>query len=711
VKQVVQNLRSGVIELAEVPPPSLRAPGVLVATACSVLSPGTERAAVELGKSSLLGKALRRPDQVRKVLDNLRREGVWPTVHKVRQRLEVTRAMGYSCAGVVLESRESALRPGDRVACAGTDAATHAEINFVPRNLCVAIPLGVKFEEAAFAALGGIALHAARLGEAALGEDVAVVGLGLVGLLLAQVLRAAGCRVAGFDPRADRLQLARSLGFERVAAPRRETLEDTLGAWRIRGGFDRVFITAASSSAEPVEFAVEAARDRAVVIVVGDVRTDFPRGACYTKELRVYYARSYGPGRYDPEYEERGADYPRAYVPWTLGRNLGAFLDLVASGAVNISPLVTHRLPIAEASRAYDIVSGKEASLGVVLEYPLAETTPAATISLRPFTPKQVGTLGVAFLGAGSYACGTLLPALREHADIRMVSVATSRGLSARKVADQFGFARCSTNSAEVLADPDVDLVFIAARHDVHAALAQAALEAGKAVFVEKPLCLNEEELESLVRAHRQNPRPFLVGHNRRFAPATRAVSEFFAAGRGAAPLSIRYAVHAGPLPAGHWLRDPAHGGRILGEACHFVDWCLHLAGAPLSKLYAVTRGVTGEETMHAVLDFADGSTASISYETSSHTSRPKEVVEISQAGRTAILEDFARVEFLSSAGRTSQSFQGKGQKEMIAAFLEDVKKGQMRIPFSSWVSSARATLGLLESSTTGLPAFLDSIS
>jgi predicted dehydrogenase/threonine dehydrogenase-like Zn-dependent dehydrogenase len=676
-----------------------------------VLSPGTERAAVELGRSSLLGKALRRPDQVRKVLDNLRREGVWPTVHKVRQRLEVTRAMGYSCAGVVLESRESALRPGDRVACVGTDAATHAEINFVPRNLCVAIPEGIEFEEAAFAALGSIALHAARLGEAALGEDVAVVGLGLVGMLLAQVLRAAGCRVAGFDPREDRRELARTLGFERVAAPRRETLGDSLGAWKTGGGFDRVFIAAASTSAEPVEFAVEAAHDRATIVVVGDVRTDFPRGECYAKELRIVYARSYGPGRYDPEYEDRGVDYPRTYVRWTLGRNLEAFLDLVARGLVRISPLVTHRLPVSEARRAYEIVSGKEASLAIVLEYPLAEKPPSATIAIRPLALKKPGTIGVAFLGAGNYACGTLLPALREHPEVRLISVATARGLSARKVADQFDFARCSTDSAEILADPDVDLVFIAARHDVHASLVEQALEAGKGVFVEKPLCLNEEELESLAGAYRRNPLPFMVGHNRRFAPATRAAHKFLASGRGAAPLSIRYAVHAGQLAEGHWLRDPAQGGRILGEACHFVDWCLYLVGAPLTKLFAVTRGETGEESLHAVLDFADGTTASLSYETCAHPSLAKEVVQVSQAGRTAVLEDFARVEFLSSAGRTSQRFQGKGQKEMIAAFLDDVRTGQMRVPFSAWIASARATLKLLESASTGLPAIFGPLS
>jgi predicted dehydrogenase/threonine dehydrogenase-like Zn-dependent dehydrogenase len=711
VKQVVQHLRSGVIELEEVPSPALRAPGVLVATACSVLSPGTERAAAELGRSTILGKALRRPDQVRKVLDSVRREGVWPTMRKVQQRLDVTRAMGYSCSGIVLESRDSALRPGDRVACAGTDAATHAEINFVPCNLAAAVPEGVSFEDAAFSALGGVALHAMRLGEVGLGDDVAVIGIGLVGLLLAQVLRAAGCRVAGFDLRADRLALAEQLGVSRTALARREALEDSLGAWNLARGFDRVFITAASSSAAPVELAVEAAADRARIVVVGDVRTDFPRAACYAKELSIVYARSYGPGRYDPAYEEQGVDYPRAYVPWTLGRNLEAFLDLLARRQVQIAPLITHRLPIEEAPRAYEIVTGSETSLGVVLQYPVAETRPASVIALRPRELRHPGTIIVGFIGAGSYATGNLLPALRGRRDVRLASVVTTRGLSARKAAEQFGFARCSTDPADVFADPEIDLVFIASRHDSHAALAQAALETGKAVFVEKPLCLNELELSGLEAAWRAHPLPVMVGHNRRFAPATLALKQFFAAAQPSAPLSIRYHVHAGPLPPDHWLRDPAQGGRILGEACHFVDWCIEMAGAPPTKLFASLQensaGTSTEENLHAVLEFAGGSVATITCESCAHQALSKEIIQVSRAGSTAIVENFSSVEFLSAAGRSNRRFHGKGQSEMLAALLAGLAAGQAPVPMSSWITSARATLKLLESASTGLPVFL----
>lgn len=716
MKQVVQNLRSGSVLVEEVPAPAVRAPGVLVATACSLISPGTERATVELGRSTLLGKALRRPDQVRKVLDNLRREGLRATVNKVQQRLDVTRALGYSCAGVVLESRECALRPGDRVACAGTDAATHAEINFVPRNLCAAIPEGVSFEDASFVALGATALHAARLGGSAIGEDVAVLGLGPVGLLLAQILRAAGCRVCGFDLRADRLALAQQLGIADVAMAG-ESLEDNLRRWGIRGGFDAVYIAAASRSAEPAEWAVGAARDRGRIVVVGDVRTDFPRNACYAKELTVVFARSYGPGRYDAQYEERGIDYPREYVRWTLGRNLEAFLDLLARGQVQVAPLITHRFPIAEAERAYEVLSGNEPSLGVVLQYPLAGTVERAsqqsTVELRPLASRAAGEIRVGCIGAGSYATSYLLPALKSQTGVQLVSVATTRGISARTAAEKFGFARCTTDAQEILRDSEIDAVVIATRHAQHGALARAAIEAGKAVFVEKPLCISDEELDAIAAAHAANPVAVMVGHNRRFAPATRALLEFFnrdvAAGSSRhIPLSIRYTVHAGALPAGHWLHDPAEGGRIIGEACHFVDWCNHVVGAPLEKLFAATQGAAPDERLHAVLSYRDGSVATIIYDTAAHHSLPKEVIEVSAGGRSATIENFAQAAFLTAQGRSTHSFRGKGQSEMVAAFVAGLAAGKQPFPFDSWAASMRATLKLLESASSGLPVFFE---
>lgn len=711
MKQVLQNLRSGSVEVQDVPPPALRAPGVLVATACSLISPGTERATVELGRSSLLGKALRRPDQVRKVLDNLRREGFRQTYHKVQQRLDVTRPLGYSCSGIVLETLDAThVRPGDRVACAGTDAATHAEINFVPRNLCVAIPERVGLDEAAFAALGAIALHAARLGGSAIGETAAVLGLGPVGLLLAQILRAAGCRVAGFDLRDDRLQLARSLGVELLAGAA-APLDETLLAWNIRHGFDAVYIAAASRSAEPVNMAVAAARDRGRIVVVGDVPTDFPRAACYAKELSIVYARSYGPGRYDPAYEERGEDYPRAYVPWTAGRNLEAFLDLVARGEVAVAPLISHRLPIEQAERAYEIVTGSEPSLGVLLTYPAAERPASATVVLRHAEPRE-GVARIGFIGAGSYACSYLLPALKADKRAQLVSLCTSRGATARKAAEQFGFARCTTEPEEILRDTEIDTVFIATRHDSHASLCTRALAAGKSVFVEKPLCLTEEELSGIEAVWDHSSGARMIGFNRRFAPATAAVMDFFARGvaGSSGPLSIRYTVHAGPLPEGHWLHDPAQGGRIRGEVCHFVDWCCFVVAAPLVKLFAVIRGVAPDESLHAVLDFADGSVATLIYDPSASRALPKEVIEVSCGGRSAVIEDFAAVSFHEPKGSRTARFKGKGQAEMVAAFLSPGVRDERlaSLDFNVWSASSLATLKLLESAATGLPVWFD---
>jgi polar amino acid transport system substrate-binding protein len=677
---------------------------VLVATAFSVLSPGTERAAVELGRSTLLGKALRRPDQARKVLQTLRREGAAATLRKVQEKLDVTRALGYSCAGVVLQARDCSFAPGDRVACAGTDAATHAEINFIPRNLCAKVPEGVTLDDAAFAALGAIAIHALRLGEAALGEDVAVIGLGPVGLILAQTLRAAGCRVTGFDLRPDRLAVAQRLGIERLSVPDRAALP----ARGIAAGFERVFLCAASRSAAPVEFAVDAAGDRARIVVVGDVRTDFPRNACYAKELSIVYARSYGPGRYDPSYEEQGSDYPRAHVPWTVQRNLEAFLDLVARRQIALAPLITHRLPIVEAAEAYEVISGGESSLGVVIEYPgLAGASPRASIELRERAPRRAGTLGVGFIGAGSYAVTSLLPHLSADPRVRLLHVANARGLAAKKVGEQFQFAACGTDPGAIFAEPDCDAVFIATRHSLHARLAEQALAAGKAVFVEKPLCVNEQELASLEQVWARDPLPVIVGHNRRFAPATRALEEFFA-GEAAQPASIRYTVRAGTLPTGHWLGDPAEGGRIVGEACHFVDWCRHIVGAPLSRIYASLRGAGLEESLHAVLDFEGGSQATLVYEPTAHPGLPKERIEMSRGARSAVLEDFTDVVFLSPDGRRRRSFRGKGQGEMIVACIAGFLNGHAPFSFHDYAATARATLKLLESAASGLPVWLD---
>ncbi|MBI1738057.1 MAG: Gfo/Idh/MocA family oxidoreductase [Acidobacteria bacterium] len=492
------------------------------------------------------------------------------------------------------------------------------------------------------------------------------------------------------------MKIARQLGFEHVARADRESLRETLHGWGVFRGFARVFVAAASKSAEPVEWAVEAAADRATLVVVGDVRTDLPRNACYAKELSVVYARSYGPGRYDPAYEESGEDFPIEKERWSLRRNLEGFLDLLARKQIAVAPLITHRFAVDDVARAYEVVSnGRTASLGVLLEYSKAERKPATTMQLAPLPARKAGTIGVGVIGAGSYARAYLLPGLTSDARVRLVSVANMRGVSAKKAGEEFGFARCTTDAREIFRDAEIDAVIIATRHKLHAALAAEAITAGKAVFLEKPMCLSEEELERIVAAQAAKRVPFMLGHNRRFAPATRALQEFFG---GAQPMNILYTVHAGPLPENHWLGDPAQGGRILGEVCHFVDWCRAMTGAPVSKIVATIRGELPNEDVNAVLNFADGSVATIAYDCLAPAKLPKERIEISAEGRTATLDDFARATLVREGRQKTMNFRGKGQAEMVAAFLAGVASGQMPVEFEEWVASARATLKIRES-------------
>ena len=480
---------------------------------------------------TLVGKALERPDLVRQLFRRLKTSGIADVIATVRARLDTAVALGYSSAGVVLEVGEGAgeFAVGDRVACAGAGHAGHAEVNWIPKNLCVKIPPNVNFESAASVALGAIALQGVRVAEAKLGERVAVIGLGLIGQLVAQILRAAGCVVWGLDPDPDRVRLARELGVD-FACQNREWEQSPYSALCQRGeGADAVILTASTRSAEPIQLAGELARDRGVVVVVGDVRADIPRGPYYKKELQVRYSRSYGPGRYDPEYEERGADYPYGFVRWTEKRNMEAFLELVAQQKVRVEPLLTHRFSIDEALEAYKLLSGerKERYVGILLTYP--HTAPLSSrVALQEPSPRAGPTrvaretVGVGWIGAGSFSRAKLLPSLRKIPGVEYEGLANATGTSARRVAKSFGFRYCSTDPNEILNDPAVHAVFIGTRHHLHAPLVIAALEHGKHVFVEKPLCVNEAELNQIAEAFGSSGRILSVGFNRRFSPFAR---------------------------------------------------------------------------------------------------------------------------------------------------------------------------------------------
>jgi predicted dehydrogenase len=668
MKQVSQRLRDGRIEVLEVPPPQLRAEGVLVGVRASLVSAGTERKKVETGRQSLAGKARSRPDQLRQVLEKAKRDGVVDTVQAVRARLEQPSPLGYSAAGIVLAAGERVadLVPGDRVACAGAGYASHAEIDYVPANLAVPVPEGVDLDQAAFATVGSIALHGIRQADVRVAERVAVIGLGLVGQLAGQILRASGCRVVGIDLDAELVRLALATGGADVAYPRGD-LDGDLP--REAQGCDAVVVTAATASADPVELAARLCRDRGRIVVVGDVGLQIPRAAFYEKELELRLSRSYGPGRYDPEYEERGLDYPVGYVRWTERRNMAAFLDLVAAGQVVVEPLIGERVPVEEAPAAYDrLVSAEGSRLGILISYAGVEKpAPTPVPTGRP----AVGTARAAgVIGAGSFATRVLIPGLVK-AGFSLDAVASASGLSARGAADRAAIQRTLAPD-ELIADDGVGLVAIATRHDSHASLALAGLRAGKAVYVEKPPALSEDELEELRAARRESGRPLAVGFNRRHAPLARELRDQLRATGG--PLELLLRVNAGALPPGHWANDPIEGGgRLLGEGCHFVDLACWLVGTLPARVSCTMRPEPGRplaaaESFSVALDFPDGSLASLVYAVRGSTGLGKEYVEGHAGGRSAVLDDFKTLTVFGE-GRPSRRRSRKSDKGHEAQF------------------------------------------
>lgn len=704
MKQVLQTLR-GELRIEEVPPPGLRPGGVLVVNACSLVSAGTERTTVERGRRSLVSKALARQDLVRQVLRKARDDGLGRTLQAVWDRLNGFVPLGYSSAGVVAGVGAGCdLAVGDRVACTGGGYAAHAEMIWVPANLCVRLPIRtacsreaddpeaetISFEEGAFGALGAIALHGARQAELQVGDRIAVLGLGLVGLLTVQILKAAGCRVLGVDLDPGRVALARTLGVdeavvagcygdaEHKAALARSTDRLTGGL-----GFDRVILTAASDSADPVLVAGELCRDRGRVVVVGAVRMDVPRQLYYDKELELRLARSYGPGRYDPVYEEQGIDYPLGYVRWTERRNIEAFLDLVAQGKVAVLPLVTHRIPIEDALSAYQLLAGerKEPYLGIVLTYASAAAPPTRRVELSPPRTRRsvaAGDIVLGVIGAGSFAQWTLLPILQSLPGVRLRGVATGTGVSAKHVGARHKFAYCTTDFEEILADEAINAVLIATRHDLHATLTSKAIQAGKHVFVEKPLCIAREELDLVreaVEIAGTSGRQLMVGFNRRFSQHTTRVRELL--GRRSQPAVILYRINAGAIPKEHWVHDPAvGGGRIVGEVCHFVDYCSALVG--IHPLRVAGRQVAGASVLIS-LWYPDGSVAEIQYLENGPTDFPKERVEVFAEQTVCVVDDFRRSEWMDRQGRrhvTSLSVQDKGHRGELEAWVASMRSG-----------------------------------
>ena len=690
--------------MLQVPEPAPAPGSVSVRVEASVLSAGTEGATLEVARKNLFAKARARPDQVRQVIDRARAEGVRSTTALVRQRLEELGPLGYSAAGTVIEAgaETRGLAPGQRVAIAGGGFANHAEIDVVPALLCAPVPDGVKIEDAAFTTLGAIAMNGYRRADVGVGSTVAVIGLGLIGQLAGRVARAAGCNVLGIDLKPGLLEMARTGGIEALA-------RDEIGPGSRRlGCADAVLICAATRSSDPVELAAELARDRARVVVVGDVALDVPRAPYYDKELDLRLARSYGPGRYDPNYELHGLDYPIGHVRWTEQRNMEAFLALVADARLWPSELVTHRFPIDRAEDAFEALRGAESPVGIVLDYRASGDQGAGlTAPAAPRLPraKRRGAPRMGVIGAGSFATSKLIPGL-IGAGVEPVTIASASGLSAEDSRRRFGFASAHASVDEVIEHSGLDLIAIATRHDSHAELASRALEAGCAVYVEKPLALDEDELERVVEAQRRSGAPLLVGFNRRYAPLAASLREL------PGPRVMSYWVNAGRIGADHWVNDLVlGGGRLKGEGCHFVDFlCDQAAGDPLTVSAAGFPSLpdlplSACDNFTLQLRFSDGSTGTLMYAADAPVGPGKERFETSTPGGYAVIDDFKRGAIWAPRRRgLGGRAQDKGFARQYAA-IAAIAAGEADPPApDSFVVSTLATLAAARALGTGNP-------
>ena len=718
MKQVLQNMRSGKTSVEDVPAPAPRPGMALVRTAASLVSAGTERMLVEFAEKSLVGKARSRPDLVRQVLDKARREGLRTTVEAAFNRLDQPMALGYSSAGtiVALGAGMQGFQVGQRVACAGGGYAVHAEMAVVPRNLLAPLPAGVDFESAAFTTLGAIALHGFRLAETQVGERVAVIGLGLLGLLAVQIATASGCRVIGVDLDPRRVALAKRFGAEAVLRAR---AVEAVQAFTANRGADAVLICADTPSADPVELAGAIARDRGRVVATGAVGLTLPRKIYYEKELAFVNSRSYGPGRYDGGYEEGGRDYPPGYVRWTEGRNLEAVVELMASGKLDVRPLITHRFPIEKAAHAYEVITGKkkQAFLGVLLTYPQdvsrapVSAAPVSRVSLSGTREAgQGGAVALGVLGAGNFANAVLLPAIKKQRGVELVGIASVGGLHAQAAGHKFGFAYAASDEEDVLNDPAINTLVILTRHEAHAGLVVKALRAGKHVFVEKPLAIDADGLKKVQAALKKAPGLLTVGFNRRFAPLAVRLNEFLA-GRSE-PLYMHYRVNAGYIPLDHWTQDPAQGGgRIIGEGCHFIDFLTFLAGAaPLSVTARALpdNGKYRQDNASMTFTFPDGSLGVVDYLANGDKAFPKERLEVFCGGRVAVLDDFRALELVQNGKRKvvkSALRQDKGHTGEWSAFVRAIREGgEPPIPYEQLVGVSRATFAALEALRSGQP-------
>lgn len=705
MKQLTQNLKTGRMEVSEVPIPAVSAGNVLVRNHYSLISVGTEVSKVLTARKGYLGKAKERPEQVKQVLGILQKEGISSAFKKVMNKLDVLAPLGYSASGEVIKVGYgfSKFKVGDRVACAGAEIANHAEVISVPENLVVKVPSGVTSSEASFTTVASIAMHGVRQSDLRLGENCVVIGLGLIGQLTVQILKASGIKVIGIDIDKGSLELAKKsradLVFERYNGQEEQSIMNGTGGF----GADAVIITAATSSLDPIELAGKLCRKRGKVIIVGDVPTGFSRNQYYKKELELRMATSCGPGRYDPQYEEKGLDYPIAYVRWTENRNMQAFLDLVAQRKVSLDILTTHVFPFDEAPKAYQMaVDRSEPFVGILLKYDIEREISNDVVLTPEPSFSETPKLKISFIGAGSFAQNYLLPGIKNA---KFVSVSTTKGHTSKNIAAKWRFHRGTTDNDSVINEKDSNTLFIVSRHQNHGELVLKGLRSKKHIFVEKPLCMSKEELnkiqEEYISVNKDKTATHLmVGYNRRFAPYTQYIKNELIQG---SPISMNFRINAGEIPYDHWIQDKEiGGGRIIGEVCHFLDLSMFFAGSKPKSLYAVEIPDPQNlmDTLNISIQFENGSIATISYYANGSKELKKEYIEVFSNGVSFVLDDFKNLIIYSNKTKRKKMFnQDKGHKKEIELFLDSIQKGtQSPIPFSELYYSSLMSFDVIES-------------
>lgn len=735
MRQIIQSYKTGNLKIEDVPVPSVRAGMVLVQTKASFVSAGTERMLVNLAQKSILGKAHARPDLVKKVIATAKKEGIANTVQKVRSKLDTPIPLGYSCVGSVEELGEGvdAFQIGDLIACGGAGYANHAEYNVVPQNLCVGIPRDINgcqqqlsIEEPAAATVGAIALQGVRQAMLTLGERVCVIGLGLIGLMTLQIVKASGCRVIGADLDLSRIELAIKLGAD--DAVHVDELEGAAEAFTQGIGADAVIVAASAKDSKLIALAGEISRMKGRVVVVGFVGMDIPRDIYYRKELDLRLSMSYGPGRYDVAYEEKGYDYPLPYVRWTEQRNMLAFLELAAGGKINIQALISHRFPFEKALDAYRmILDGSEPYLGIVFEYPHDTHLQKIRVN-EDLSPASVKNINLGVIGAGNFAKAVLLPIFSKVPDMELHSVATARGMSARSAAEKFGFKHCVRSKDDILTNETVNTVLIATRHNLHGPLVIEALKAGKHVFVEKPLCLSMEELREIADLfnteknespgsilpvpHSANHPILMVGFNRRFSLFIAKIKAALA--KRKTPLIASYTINAGFIPKDSWIQDSAEGGgRIIGEVCHFVDTLKTLTGSTVRFVQAAciqsnNKLHTNRDSLAATLSYEDGSIGTIIYHALGHSDYPKERLEVAADEMVMVISDYNQLEIIGRKKEKMKAKQDKGFEAEINAFAGSIiKGGPPPIPLMDLIESTAVTFAIQRALATGKTIFL----